>query len=101
MGRQHAADVGLAQGLDSWIDPLLEQPTREVQAADETRDAGFPRQTLSMAHDVDRARVRTARENDDATVTHLNDERLIVPDHRIGLPTIRESRLVDRKARLE
>src|SRR5438270_10953672 len=72
-----------------------------MQAAKQTSDAGLAGQTLSVKQHVDRAGVRTAREDHQAAVTHVDDERLVIPDHRIGLPAIAVPRLVDRKAGFE
>ena len=72
-----------------------------MQAADEACDAGFAGQALSVSQDVDRTRMRTAGDDDQPSVAHVDDKRLIVPDHRIGLPTVRATCLVDGKATLE
>src|SRR5947209_3887460 len=72
-----------------------------MQAAKQTGDAGLAGQTLSVKQHVDRAGVRTAREDHQAAVAHVDNERLVIPDHRIGLPAIAVPRLVDRKATLE
>src|SRR5207248_9313294 len=72
-----------------------------MQAAQQTSDAGLAGQTLSVKQHVDHAGVRTAREDHQAAVAHVDDERLVIPDHRIGLPAIAVPRLVDRKATFE
>src|SRR6202034_4374246 len=58
-------------------------------------------ETLSVTQDVDRARVRTAGEDHQAAVAHVDDKCLVIPDHRIGPPTIALARLMDRKAGFE
>ena len=93
MRRQDATNACIAQRFDRWLDARFEQSAGEMQAANKTSDVGFPRQTLSVKQDVDRARVRTARDDHQAAVAHVDDESLVGPDHRIGLPAIRAARL--------
>jgi len=73
----------------------------EMQAAEKPSDSCLTGQTLSVKQDVDHARVRTAGDDHQAAVAHVEDECLVVPDHRIGPPTISLACLVDRKATLE
>src|SRR5437588_9364277 len=72
-----------------------------MQAAEKTSDARLPGQTLSVKHDVDHACVRTPRDDHQSAVAHVEDECLVVPDHRIRQPAVPVARLVDRKAALE
>src|SRR4051794_13029103 len=54
-----------------------------------------------MPQYIDRAGVRTAGEDHETSTADVDDQRLVVPDHRIRLPTSVAARLVDRKPALE
>ena len=72
-----------------------------MQATKKTRDACLPGETLGVTQNVDHAGVRAAGDDHQALATHVDDERLVVPDHRVGLPSGTVARLVDRQAGFE
>jgi hypothetical protein len=72
-----------------------------MTSADEAGDSGLAGQSLRVAQDVDRARVRAARHDDQPTVLDVDDDVLVVPDHGIGLPVLAGAREVNRKSALE
>src|SRR5207237_4638387 len=101
MRRHDDTDVQLGQRRNGLADDRLEQGTREVQPADEPGDPLFARQALRVPQDVDGARMRAAGDDDEALAANVDDDVLVVPDHRIRLPAALSTGVVDREAPFE
>src|SRR4051794_31656100 len=56
---------------------------------------------LRVPQHIDRAGVRASGEDHETATANVDDQRLVVPDHRIRFPTSVAARLVDRKPALE
>jgi hypothetical protein len=97
----HAPDSRTSEGLDGGLDDGLEDASRQMTSADEAGDPALAGQALCVAQDVDRARVRAARDDDQPAVLDADDHVLVVPDHGIGLPVLAGACEVDRKSALE
>src|SRR5205823_6915836 len=76
-------------------------PAGEVEAADEAGDALLAGKPLRVTQDVHRSGMRAAGDDDETFVLDVDDQVLVVPDHRIRLPPGLRVRVVDREALLE
>src|SRR5213593_2610698 len=65
MERHDNAHVQLDERRDGRADDWLEQPAREVQAADKAGDPALPGHPLGIANDVHAPRVRAPRHDDE------------------------------------
>src|SRR2546423_8987879 len=72
-----------------------------MTAADEAANPAHARESLSIAQHVHCTGVGAARHDHQALVLHVDDHVLVVPDHRIWLPTSGRTDVVDRESLLE
>src|SRR5690349_12031781 len=75
--------------------------TRQVQPSDEGMYLLDSRQTLRVAQNVHETSVAAARDNNQSLAFHVADDALVVVDHRVFLPGIIVSRVVDRESLFE
>ena len=101
VSRQETVDVGRGECVNCGLDDRLEDPAGEVKAADEASDALLAREPLCVAQDVDSPRMRAAGDDDETLAPHVDDQVLVVPDHRVGFPTSLCLCVVDWEAPLE
>ena len=86
------------QCLAGSCDARLEERPVEVEAADDSVDSVDTRESAGVGDDVDDARVTAAGEGDEPFAGHVDDERLVIEDQRIGLPCPAPTRLMEREA---
>src|ERR1700752_4052283 len=88
--------------LDRAGNDRLEQPSRQMKAADEARDLLHTGDALGVLQDVDGARVRAAGDDHQPPIPNVDDDILVIPDPWIGLPAaVRATRLLPGKSLLE
>ena len=79
----------------------FEETTAEVQPADQGVDLGHAGEATGVVHDVHRAGVAAAGQHDEAASRDVDDDRLVVPDPRVGFPAVVPPGLLPWQAALE
>ena len=89
------------QRLHRRADDRLEQPTGQMEPADDRVDLVNPGQLSCISSDVDHPRVTAAREDHQPLPTNVHHQRLLIQDQRVWSPLPLPQRLVNREPLLE